>query len=48
MKTFFNADYLENYLSQKAEQLLGSFDVGKNPCDLFAVPPANDCLQRQN
>ena len=28
MRTFFNADYLESYLSQKAEQLLGSFDVG--------------------
>ena len=28
MKTFFSADYLENYLSQKTEQLLGSFDIG--------------------
>ena len=30
METFFNTEYLDTYLGQKAGQLLSSFDVGKS------------------
>jgi len=44
MKTFFNADYLENYLSQKAEQLLGSFDVEAKLKELLESPVVDEII----
>jgi len=44
MKTFFSADYLETYLSQKAEQLLGSFDVEEKLKELLESPIVDEII----
>jgi len=44
MKTFFSADYLENYLSQKTEQLLGSFDIEAKLKELLESPVVDEII----
>jgi len=44
MRTFFNTEYLETYLSQKAEQLLGSFDVEGKLKELLESPVVDEII----